>query len=1037
MLNQLKQLIPVMLSATISLVSANAVTFDIGASMVYHVSITGSDAANGSAETPWRTLQMSLDKLNPGDTLLIHEGIYNEKIIINNSGAIDNKITVKNMPGERAVIDGTGIEDKKTMIELVDINYLRIEGLEICNSNAKNYGSDVNCGIFVQASEYGGSKGVEIVNNKIYNIDGSTWGYADKNGTTKPCHMNGHGIAVYGYGINQENTVSDILIDGNEVFNNRLGQSETVVVNGNVDGFAISNNYIHDNDNIAIDVIGYEETSNGSGDIDRARNGKIFGNAIFDCDSIANMTYNDNGGSDGIYVDGGKSIEIYNNFVSGIPYGIELASENVANGVEDIYVHNNIITHCTDACVMAGGSKGGKNIRIENNTFYAAYELIAIDNKNTLNVSINDNIFLSLDDDDSVWVSRDPGSIYTASGNVYYGSEEETTKIEPGSSITEILPVASLVTGNFSPVSGFEDKGASFNIAPKYQRHYEERLKAIKRSDDLYKEMNSKSVKNDLTMDKIGYNIVTDYLTKHSAITKANAIVEMKTANNNDDGSNRTETGTSRYKGYITIGRGDDGKVNFDTINNAITAGGSEINSSITFILKTPYTIDGKTSYIVRQVKSGSIKFEPTHVGIKPIAGAHGAIFPSEPFSSLKGKDHTFIFTPDVNYTVAEVKVNGNPITLNNNSYTVSNITAETTVEAAFELIDKQKEYSVSVINGSSGGQFSSGAKVTISSNTPKNGERFKEWVITPNVSFISGDNTTETVSFIMPKESVIAKAVYEIISENSSGNSSGSDSGNSSGSSFNIISEKLDAIPNDASQEEIISALKDMGNDLEDALRYNENIIGKLAKLEEKLDIDISVSVSDDYLNIIKENSIKIVGAAFNSAPDRKNMTLSFSKPSDFEDLSLANYNKSKAIQVDIGLDGASSSGKLMIPVTITLDVSKNIFYDDFLIFQYYIDGNIKTVIPMINDDGTCSFTITNFGRFTFVNGNIRRGDCNGDCMINAEDLTCLKLYLVGKEGAEKSDYMDCNRDGKIDVADITYMKRFLVKKNGFNLSA
>ena len=47
-----------------------------------------------------------------------------------------------------------------------------------------------------------------------------------------------------------------------------LGASESVVVNGNVKGWRIAGNHIHDNNNIGIDAIGYEGHDRRAGAVD-------------------------------------------------------------------------------------------------------------------------------------------------------------------------------------------------------------------------------------------------------------------------------------------------------------------------------------------------------------------------------------------------------------------------------------------------------------------------------------------------------------------------------------------------------------------------------------------------------------------------------------------------------------------------------------------------------------------------------------------------------------------------------------------------
>lgn len=46
-----------------------------------------------------------------------------------------------------------------------------------------------------------------------------------------------------------------------EIYSLRTGASESMVLNGNVTGFRVSNNLVHDCNNIGIDFIGYEESN--------------------------------------------------------------------------------------------------------------------------------------------------------------------------------------------------------------------------------------------------------------------------------------------------------------------------------------------------------------------------------------------------------------------------------------------------------------------------------------------------------------------------------------------------------------------------------------------------------------------------------------------------------------------------------------------------------------------------------------------------------------------------------------------------------
>ena len=70
----------------------------------YHVSTRGSDEATGSAQTPFRTLSKAAAALHPGDTCIIHEGIYGEVMVVPRSGEPGRPIRIQAAPGARVVI---------------------------------------------------------------------------------------------------------------------------------------------------------------------------------------------------------------------------------------------------------------------------------------------------------------------------------------------------------------------------------------------------------------------------------------------------------------------------------------------------------------------------------------------------------------------------------------------------------------------------------------------------------------------------------------------------------------------------------------------------------------------------------------------------------------------------------------------------------------------------------------------------------------------------------------------------------------------
>jgi len=68
---------------------------------VIHVATTGSDAADGSASSPFRTINHAAGHALPGDTVVVHEGVYREWVCPPRGGLSDvRRITYQAAPGE-------------------------------------------------------------------------------------------------------------------------------------------------------------------------------------------------------------------------------------------------------------------------------------------------------------------------------------------------------------------------------------------------------------------------------------------------------------------------------------------------------------------------------------------------------------------------------------------------------------------------------------------------------------------------------------------------------------------------------------------------------------------------------------------------------------------------------------------------------------------------------------------------------------------------------------------------------------------------
>ncbi len=313
--------------------------------MDYYVSPTGNDARAGTAAEPWATFSHALGKIQAGDTLHLLTGIYSQRLQANGlAGTEANPIVIRGESG--AIIDGSSLSvpagGRAGLVVLNNCSHLKLENLEIRNWATAN-ATRIPVGIQVEGS----GTGVALQNCHVHHIH--------QNSTSQAA--NGFGIAVYG---TQPNPIDAFVIANCEIHDLRTGQSESVVLNGNVTNFLIQENHVHHGNNIGIDLIGYEGTAPVA--VDRARQGIVTGNRVHDIDSSFNPGYDgnfQNGGGDasaaGIYVDGGADIVIERNEVTRCNFGIELASEHAGYATERIVVRNNLLHRNQGAGLILGG----------------------------------------------------------------------------------------------------------------------------------------------------------------------------------------------------------------------------------------------------------------------------------------------------------------------------------------------------------------------------------------------------------------------------------------------------------------------------------------------------------------------------------------------------------------------------------------------------------------------------------------------------------------------------------------------------------
>jgi len=321
----------------------------------YYVATNGNNANTGSLNSPWKTIQYGIDQLKPGDVLNIKAGTYKEIIEIGVSGTPGKYITIKNYQNDEVIIDGSEIDLAVFSLLWTDQAYLRIQGIHFTNA----IGNDKE-GISLQ----GGAHHIEILNNKISNIK-----YTAVHDNTVTFDENAVPLNVYAD--SPTDSIHNILIKGNEIFNNVSGYSENISVGGNLSTFIIEDNIIHDNTNIGIDVGGNYDIGDPipvPANLNHGRYGIIRNNLVYNCNSPYSTAA-------GIYIDGGRNIIVENNICYHNGYGGEIGCEE--NGdTSNITFRNNIFYENFYTGMHIGAYDADqplaivKNAYVYNNTFY-------------------------------------------------------------------------------------------------------------------------------------------------------------------------------------------------------------------------------------------------------------------------------------------------------------------------------------------------------------------------------------------------------------------------------------------------------------------------------------------------------------------------------------------------------------------------------------------------------------------------------------------------------------------------------------------
>ena len=305
----------------------------------YYVAPTGNDTNSGSINAPFKTIQKAANIVNPGDTVYVRAGTYNERAFLSRSGTAGNYITFQNYTGESPVMDGTGLGNG-IMFYISNASYVKIIGLKIRN----------HTGAGINAQHSGAGSHLEIRDNEIYNQSysgiGGTYGHSIQVGPTYQAPLWSNG------------TWSDVIIDGNYIHDVVTGiptaYNEALTVFGPTTKFQVTNNIIDNASFISIDIVGRGTKYPTDGII----SGNEIKNSGYDLTSAA------------IYIDFAKNITIENNIIhDNVGHGISVNAEPSGVVTENIIVRRNKVWNNSHNISFGSKDNGlASNIRVVHNT---------------------------------------------------------------------------------------------------------------------------------------------------------------------------------------------------------------------------------------------------------------------------------------------------------------------------------------------------------------------------------------------------------------------------------------------------------------------------------------------------------------------------------------------------------------------------------------------------------------------------------------------------------------------------------------------
>ena len=318
------------------------------------VATDGRDANSGSIDKPLASIELALNKIQPGDTVFIRGGIYplSEIIEISKNGQPDAWITVMNYDGEVPVFDAKNIRTYPGGSSAADFHnygtffisnasYIRIIGIRIKNSHGT--------GFMVRKPNTHNIQLIDCKSEKSYSSGMALW-YADSCSILN-CEITGANdldMRPEGVPLHHEAPHEALTVAGAQYFEVAGNQVHHCIKEG-IDCKEISangvvhDNIVHDNERQGL----YADSWFG-----RLHDITFHHNIVYNCEWGMAISAEGQGSSlDHVYI---HHNTFYNNRGSGIFFSVW--GHDALR--KDVYVFNNTIYHNGDPMHWAGPTGG-------------------------------------------------------------------------------------------------------------------------------------------------------------------------------------------------------------------------------------------------------------------------------------------------------------------------------------------------------------------------------------------------------------------------------------------------------------------------------------------------------------------------------------------------------------------------------------------------------------------------------------------------------------------------------------------------------